>query len=247
MSPLELDPEKDALFLDMDGTLIDIAPRPEDVFAPEKLIRSLEALQCELNGALAIISGRPITSIDALLAPLHLPASGIHGAEIRFTRDSGIKRLAPPIPSGVRWMLAPLASIPGVLIEDKTVAIAVHFRQAPGAAEQVGETVRAAVAANKADQLIVVPGKCVYEIKSAQFTKGTAVAEFMARQPWKGRRPVFIGDDVTDEAAFAVLPRWKGKGIAVGQDRPGAVARFQSAAEVRDWLASLVVRQEATT
>ncbi len=97
-----------------------------------------------------------------------------------------------------------------------------------------------------ADELAIVPGKYVYEIKHARFSKGTAVAEFMSRPPWAGRRPVFIGDDVTDEAAFAVLPRWNGEGLAVGQDRPGARARFANAAEVRQWLASLV-GQECTS
>lgn len=246
MSLLEINLQNDALFLDLDGTMIDIAPRPDDVVAPKQLVRTLGALQRQLSGALAVISGRPIAAIDALLAPVQLPAAGVHGAEIRFGDQLGVHRAAPPIPSGVRWLLAPLASVPGVVIEDKTVAIAVHFRQAPEAAERVAESVGAAVAAHKADQLTIVPGKCVYEIKHSRFSKGTAVAEFMARQPWEGRRPVFVGDDVTDEAAFAVLPKWNGKGLAVGQDRPGAVARFRTAAEVRDWLAGLV-RQECTT
>lgn len=243
----DLDFEKDALFLDLDGTLIDIAPHPDDVVAPPDLIRSLGALERRLGGALSVISGRPIAAIDALLAPLRLPASGVHGAEIRFDGgQANIARAAPPIPNGVRWLLAPLAEVPGVLIEDKTIAIAVHFRQAPAAAERVREVVEAAVSAHRADQLTIVPGKCVLEIKHARFSKGTAVEEFMARPPWAGRRPVFIGDDVTDEAAFAVLPKWNGVGIAVGQPRPGAVAGFATASEVRNWLAGLA-REECTT
>ncbi len=246
MTAIQLNFEMDALFLDLDGTMIDIAPRPDDVFAPSALIRTLDALGRQLGGALAVVSGRPIAAIDALLAPVRLPAAGVHGAEIRFRGDANVHRLASPIPSGVRWLLAPLVAVPGVVIEDKTVAIAVHFRQAPAAAERVAETVAAAVAAHKADRLTVVPGKCVYEIKHARFSKGTALAEFMAQPPWAARRPVFIGDDVTDEAAFAELPRWNGLGLAVGQDRPGAVACFRTAAEVRNWLAELV-RQECPT
>src|SRR5690606_14636439 len=151
-----------------------------------------------------------------------------------------------PIPNGVRWLLAPLAALPGVIVEDKTIAIAVHFRQAPAAADRVREVVEAAVSAHRGDELTIVPGKCVLEIKHAKFSKGTALAEFMARAPWAGRRPVFIGDDVTDEAAFAVLPKWKGVGIAVGQPRPGAVVGFATASEVREWLAGLA-REECTT
>jgi len=242
-----IDPEKDALFLDLDGTMIDIAPHPDDVVAPRRLIECLARLNEQLSGAVAIISGRPIAAIDALLAPLLLPAAGVHGAEIRFEQgQKSVHRVAPAIPSGVRWLLAPLANVPGVVIEDKTVAIAVHFRQAPAAAERVREIVELAVGAHETDELTIVPGKCVYEIKHARFSKGTAVAEFMERPPWTGRRPVFVGDDVTDEAAFAVLPKWHGKGLAVGEDRPGARARFKSAAEVRHWLASLV-GQECTT
>ena len=247
MTDFEFDSEKDALFLDLDGTMIDIAPKPDDVVAPNQLVRSLCALNRQLGGALAVVSGRPITAIDALLAPLRLPAAGVHGAEVRFDADvTRVHRAAPPIPGGVRWLLAPLAEIPGVVIEDKSVAIAVHFRQAPRAAERVAETVTAAVRAHHSDQLTIVPGKCVYEIKHARFSKGTALAEFMARAPWGRRRPVFIGDDVTDEAAFAELPQWSGVGLAVGQERRGAIAYFATAAEVRGWLAGLV-RQECMT
>lgn len=243
----ELDLSNDALFLDLDGTLIDIAPSPDDVVAPQQLVSSLGALERRLDGALAVVSGRPIATIDALLAPLRLPAAGVHGAEVRFeSGQANVSRAAPPIPNGVRWLLAPLAGLPGVVIEDKTIAIAVHFRQAPAAAEHVRKVVDAAVSAHSADQLTVVPGKCVFEIKHTRFSKGTAVAELMARPPWAGRRPVFIGDDVTDEAAFAVLPKWSGVGIAVGQARPGAVVGFASAAEVREWLADLA-QEECTT
>jgi len=244
MTEFEFDSEKDALFLDLDGTMIDIAPRPEDVVAPNQLIRTLAALNRQLGGALAVVSGRPIAAIDALLAPVRLPAAGVHGAEIRFDANvAGVHRAAPPIPNGVRWLLAPLSAIPGVVIEDKSVAIAIHFRQARQAASQVSDVAAAAVSAHKSDQLTIVPGKCVYEIKSARFSKGTALVEFMARKPWGRRRPVFIGDDVTDEAAFAELPKWGGVGLAVGQERPGASVYFSTAAEVRGWLAGLV-RQE---
>src|SRR5690606_11703790 len=111
-----------------------------------QLIRSLAALSKQLDGALAVVSGRPIATIDALLAPVLLPAAGVHGAEIRFERGTtGVHRAAPPIPSGVRWLLAPLADIPGGVIEDKSVAIAVHFRQAPQAEGRVSDVVSAAV------------------------------------------------------------------------------------------------------
>jgi trehalose 6-phosphate phosphatase len=247
MTVIDFNFAKDALFLDLDGTLIDIAPRPEEVQAPESLIASLQAIFINLGGALAVISGRSIKAVDAVLYPLRLPAAGIHGAEISFDRDVGIThRGALVLPDALRWLLAPLTSVRGVLIEDKGPAIAVHYRQAPEAQSYVYEVVTAAVRANTEVALTIIPGKFVYEIKPRSFSKGTAVAEFMQRLPWAGRRPVFIGDDVTDESAFAELPRWNGLGLAVGGARPGAMARFINAAEVRGWLGELV-QQEYTS
>ncbi len=240
------DPDTDALFLDLDGTLIDIALRPDDVYAPDSLIFALEALYRRMGGALAIVSGRSIAAVDTLLSPLRLPAAGVHGAEIRIDPRGHIRHGAPLLPTAVRWLLAPLLNIHGVLIEDKGVAIAVHYRQAPESAEVIRDVVMAAVRANSAEGLTVIPGKFVFEIKHANLSKGTAVAEFMAHAPWARRRPVFIGDDVTDEAGFAVLPRWSGLGLSVGQQRPGAVIGFQTADEVRTWLTQLV-QQECTT
>jgi trehalose 6-phosphate phosphatase len=235
-----LDPVVDALFLDLDGTMIDIAATPGEVHAPASLVTDLAALCSSLGGALAVVSGRSIETIDALLAPLRVPAAGVHGAELRFDADGVLsRRPAPLVPNGVRWLLAPLARLPGVLIEDKGTAIAVHYRQAPSFSQKVRYTVERAVRAHPGEGLTVIAGKCVFEIKNAGFSKGTALAAFMARAPWSGRRPVFVGDDVTDEAAFAELPQWGGLGMAVGKDRPGAAARFGTAADVRAWLAML--------
>lgn len=247
MTPIALDFSTDALFLDLDGTLIDIAPRPDEVHAPKDLINTLDALHRRLGGALAVISGRPIATIDAVLSPLRLPASGVHGAEIRREFQGSIT-LHPTriISTAVRWLLAPLASIPGVLVEDKGVAIAVHYRQAPEAEEEIRDVVTMAVRADRDEGLTLVPGKCVYEIKYAGYSKGTALVEFMSHSPWAGRRPVFVGDDVTDEHAFAELPRWDGLGLAVGQERAGAIKAFYTATEVRNWLSGLV-QQEFTT
>ncbi len=247
MNVINFDCAQDALFLDLDGTLIDIALRPDDVRAPKELIATIGTLYRRLGGALAVVSGRPIRAIDTLLAPLVLPAAGVHGAEIRLQASDSITLHPTPIISpAVRWLLAPLNDIPGVLIEDKGVAIAVHYRQAPDAVERVRDVVMKALNAGSDEGLTLIPGKCVYEIKHGGYTKGTAVAEFMELPPWKGRRPVFIGDDVTDEQAFAILPRWDGLGLAVGQERIGAIMAFPSAADVRTWLAGLV-QQEYTT
>ena len=247
MTVIDFDFAKDALFLDLDGTLIDIAPRPEQVQAPPSLIASLGAILTQRDGALAVISGRSISSVDAVLHPLRLPAAGIHGAEISFDRRAGVThRGALVLPDAVRWLLAPLTSVHGVLVEDKGPAIAIHYRQAPQAQDYVYEVVTAAVRANTESALSIIPGKFVYEIKPRSFSKGTALAEFMQQPPWAGRRPIFIGDDVTDEAAFAELPRWNGLGLSVGGERPGAIARFINAADVRGWLSELV-QQEFTS
>lgn len=236
-----LDPLRDALFLDLDGTLIDIVADPGAVVAPASLVHVLELLARRWDNAIAIISGRPITAVDLILAPLRLSAVGVHGAEIRIHRDADIVRSGRAINAPLASRIAALAEVPGVLIEDKGVAIAVHYRQVPP--DRLGELrrrVQRAIRDEPSSDVALLEGKRVFEIKPAAMNKGTGLAELMRHPPFTGRRPIFLGDDVTDEYAFARLPEWGGLGIAVGVLRKGAEFALPDAAAVRQWLHSMV-------
>jgi trehalose 6-phosphate phosphatase len=229
-----------AVLLDIDGTILDIAPTPGAVIVSASLRETLTRLSRETGGALALVSGRSLHDIDRLFAPPLLPAIGGHGAEIRFSpHDAGGSEHAQALNGDMRERLAELADAPGVLVEDKGYSLAVHYRLAP---EQEGR-VKEAVAAIKADwpeePIEVLPGKSVVEIKPAAFHKGAAIRELMQHEPFAGRRPIFIGDDVTDESAFAVMPEFKGMGFSVGRRAPGTAYCFAAPSDVRRWLEHL--------
>jgi trehalose 6-phosphate phosphatase len=229
-----------AVLLDIDGTILDIAPTPSAVRVPASLRRTLARLSRQTAGALALVSGRSLGNIDLLFAPLRLPAIGGHGAELRPSADGEMDIETRPLDGDLRERLAELAvDSPGVLVEDKGYSLAVHYRLAP---EQEGR-VKRAVAAIKADwpkePIEVLPGKAVVEIKLVRFHKGAAIRELMQHKPFAGRRPIFVGDDTTDESAFAVMPEFGGRGFSVGRDVPGTVYCFSAPSEVRRWLERL--------
>lgn len=227
-----------ALFFDIDGTLLDLAPTPDAVVVPAMLRDDLAAL-CRHLGAVALISGRPLSGIDALFAPLILPASGQHGAEARI---SGEREIAPPLPS-LRSIVIPLqqfaADHHGILIEDKGSSVAVHYRMAPTLAEDVAAL--AARLIEDSPELEALSSKMAVDIKPRAITKGDAIAWFMGRSPFAGRVPVFVGDDRTDEAGFAAVNERGGHSIHVG-DPTESIARFslRSSGAVREWIAGLV-------
>lgn len=243
MADIDLDAKRDALFLDLDGTLVDIAATPSAVRSPIGLADDLARLSKRLGGALAVVSGRPIMVIDTLLKPFRPVAAGVHGAEIRTAPSGRIVRAdVPELPGDLRRRLLALSSLPGVLVEDKGVSIAVHYRRNPAAAGKVAEAVSALLKENAGAGLTALPGKAVIEVKPSVVDKGTAVAALMTTTPFAGRRPIYLGDDVTDEAAFAVLPRWNGRGYAVGEPRVGASRAFADPAQVRAWIHGLPAR-----
>ena len=218
-----------AVLLDVDGTILDIAPTPHDVRVPPALRRSLESLAQQSGGAVALVSGRPVTDIDRLFAPLQLPALGGHGAEIRLQPDGVAQALATPLALGLRQQVSAITAYdPGILVEDKGYALAVHYRLAP----EQEPIIKAAVAAIQADLAVI-------EIKAKGFDKGMAIRELMRHQPFADRRPIFIGDDITDDAAFAVLPEFRGVGFSVGRQVPGTAHCFDAPADVRRWLQAL--------
>jgi len=227
-----------AILLDVDGTILDIAPRPTDVSASAALRHTLGRLAERTGGATALVSGRSIGDLDRIFSPLRLPAIGGHGAEIRPSVHEAFRRSpAASLDAGLRRRLAAIATAgTGILVEDKGYAVALHYRLAP---EQEG-AVKNAVAAIRSSfppgSMEVLPGKAVVEVKAAGFDKGTALRELMSYPAFAGRCPIFIGDDTTDEAAFAVLPEFHGVPISVGRALPGVANWFDTPGDVRTWL-----------
>ncbi len=231
-------PPDGALFLDFDGTLVEIAAAPDQVVVPVGLIEVLARLAEQRGGALAVVSGRRIGDLDRFLAPLALPAAGLHGLE-RRRADGTIERSAAP-----RWIgrLAPELDAfarrhPGVRVENKQLSIAVHYRAAPEAATAVRQFVDACAAALE-HQATVQLGKMVVEIRPAGRDKGAAIEAFMREAPFHGRTPVFLGDDLTDEHGFEAVNRLGGVSIRVGAPVESAAAwALPSVEAARAWLA----------
>jgi trehalose 6-phosphate phosphatase len=234
-----LDPSLVALLLDVDGTLIDIGPSPQEVHVPEALIRALTRLLVATGGALALVSGRPIADLDRLFKPLMLPAIGGHGAETRV-RGGDVIPGAKPLPQGLRMLLAQAATPgSGIVIEDKGYSLALHYRKAPQQERHLLERIAAGRAAFPDEAIEVLPGKAMFEVKRPGVSKGAAVRVLMTREPFARRMPVFIGDDVTDESVFAALPDLGGKGFSVGRAFKGVCGIFASPGEVREALSRL--------
>lgn len=224
-----------ALFLDFDGTLVDLAPRPDQVVVTPALLAALDALFQRLDGRLAIVSGRPIAELDRMLAPLLLPAAGVHGMERRGS-DGVLRQLAAPDFSAVRARADALAARhPGLWVEQKHGALALHYRQAPQLQALCVEAM--AQAASASPGLLLMEGKMIVEVKSAGTSKGTAIRDFLAEPPFLGHRPLFIGDDTTDEAGFEYVQRVGGIGLKVGPGPSVAHCRIVSSQAVRDALA----------
>jgi trehalose 6-phosphate phosphatase len=231
-----------AVLLDIDGTLLDLAPTPREVWVPPGLAKTLNLLLEKTSGALALVSGRSLNDIDLIFAPEQFPAVGGHGAEMRLTTDNeAVATHAPPLDKELKRRLAAIAKLsPGILLEDKGYSLALHYRLAPHAEKAI----YAAVSLIRADlpnaPIEIMPGKCVCEIKHSGFNKASGVIELMSHQPFKGRRPIFIGDDVTDESVFAIMPDFGGLSFSVGRRAKGVADYFDDPGEVREWLARLV-------
>jgi trehalose 6-phosphate phosphatase len=229
----QLDPQSIALLLDVDGTLIDIGPSPFEVDISATLKESLARLYSLTGGALALVSGRPIRDLDMLFQPLRLPSVGGHGAEMRIGDGAQVPRVAD-LPEALRKTLIDAATPEsGVEFEDKGYSVALHYRKAPQHEERLREHVAASRAAYPAERTEVLPGKAMFEIKRPGVNKGDGVRALMTQPPFAGRIPIFIGDDVTDEAAFAILPELGGKGFSVSRNFEGLTGIFSSPEQVR--------------
>ena len=230
-----------ALFLDIDGTLLDLADTPDGVRVDAHIRALLPALADGLGGAVALITGRAITDADRLFRGLALPVAGQHGLERRAADGSihlheasmrGLERL--------RRELARFATRhPGLLLEDKGATLALHYRRAPGLAAHVHRTLRAMLRTTAVSaQWRLQPGKRILEIKPDGRDKGTAMLEYMAEPPFAGRIPVFVGDDLTDEYGFVAATHFGGWAVKVGRGPTRARFRLRDVAAVRAWLAA---------
>jgi trehalose 6-phosphate phosphatase len=228
-----------ALFLDVDGTLLRIAATPAAVSVPEGAVNVLASLSTRLSGALALVSGRRIADLDVLFAPLRLPAAGAHGAERRDAAGRlHVQRYSAALAPARQLLAAWAASHQGALLEDKGVALALHYRRAPALESQARQAVASAAAA-AGPMFHVQDGKKVLEIKADAVGKGLAIEQFMAEPPFSGRLPVFLGDDLTDEDGFEVVNRLGGHSIAVGVSRATRARwHLDSEAQVLHWLES---------
>lgn len=227
-----------AILLDVDGTILDLAPTPREVFVSHELRDTLGRLWKHTGGAVAFVSGRPVTELDLIFSPLQLPSIGGHGAELRTVPGAipEAPRL-PPLDARIKREFAQIAEAgPGIILEDKGYSLALHYRLAPEKERVVREAATKIAASLPAALIELLPGKLVLEIKQTGFTKATAVRELMTYQPFSGRRPIFIGDDVTDLGVFEVLPVFDGIGISVGRKVPGVTACFERPTDVRHWL-----------
>lgn len=228
---------KASLFLDFDGTLVELASRPDGVEVGDELLDLLLAIQQTLEGRVALLSGRAVGNVGPLLNPVQLAMGGSHGLERVLP---GGEPTLPPRPVGLDQVIAALRKLetdhPGVLIEEKPAGVAVHYRRAPAAAEVcVAEAERAATAVG----MSVQHGKMVVELKPAGADKGTALRSFMSEKPFAGTRPIFIGDDLTDEHGFVAVREFGGAGVLVGPERATAASyRLEDVQAVRAWLSA---------
>ncbi len=227
-----------ALLLDFDGTLVDIAPRPDGVRVSASLLESLRTVQTRLDGALAIVTGRDLDDIDHFLSPLHLVVASEHGARVRMhsavrTCSSGVGQ-APDINEALRELRPMLATWPALLVETKHASVALHYREAKELESHCLAAMRRLALRMPGTE--VLRGKCVVELKPIGNNKGRAVRQIMQHAPFEGRIPVFVGDDVTDESAFEVTTMLGGISVKVGPGPTMARHRCANAQQVRTWL-----------
>ncbi|NMM11465.1 MAG: trehalose-phosphatase [Polaromonas sp.] len=229
-----------ALFLDFDGTLVDLAPQPEAVRIEGDLISILAELAAYLSGALAIVSGRRLMDLDHFLTPLKLPSAAEHGAQCRLSQGQVVRMASPDLRNVTQRARALAERHSGLHLEIKSAAVALHYRHAPELESQALQVMLDAAASTPGMELL--RGKFVFEVKPAQISKGTAIGAFMADAPFAGRTPLFAGDDATDEAGFSAVQLLGGQGIKVGAGLTLAHHRCATPAALRQWLKTAAQR-----
>lgn len=234
-------PEGLAFFLDVDGTLIDIAPTPDSVVVAPGLPATLRRLADRAGGALALVSGRNLETMDRLFAPERFTAAGVHGSEYRLPTGERVRLPVPDaLPRIKRELEGFVAGRKGLLLEDKGYALALHYRLAPERAGEV-EAVMNRVVQLGADELALQPGKMVIEMRPRYANKAGALLRLMASPPFAGRIPVAVGDDLTDEAMLMAARDMGGIAVGIGSgiSRPSERAQLADPSAVRDWIARL--------
>jgi len=237
-----LEGERDvALFLDFDGTLVDVVTRPEDVAPSKGLVDLLEGLAEGLDGALAIVTGRSIADLDRFLAPATFVTAGLHGAEYRTSRAEIARPVALPLHPDLVSELRRLQRIfPGVRVEEKGATAAVHWREAPGVQHALAAELDR-ILADGPDHLVVSQGRKVFEICPRHVSKGAVIDVLSGLAAFSGRRPIMIGDDASDESGFEAVERRGGIGFRVrGETFGPEVSNFASPRQVREWLSLLL-------
>jgi trehalose 6-phosphate phosphatase len=227
-----------SLFLDVDGTLLDLAPTPDAVAVSSSLLDELASVEQRLDGALALVSGRPIEQLDRLFAPLRLRASGIHGAEMRYLPGDPTQSLTSDRLPARAWVdfQRLLGDFPGAFGENKGVSFAAHYNQARPVEAELFLALGRFVERFSQLRLELAAGHFVFEVKLPGFDKGAAIRRFMARAPFAGRRPVFIADDKMDGPGFETALALGGAAFSVGVEMPGLSGSFARPAAVREWL-----------
>lgn len=229
-----------AYFLDVDGTLIEIADSPDAVHVDGALLDLVARLHRAAGGALALVSGRALADLDRRFGALRLPGAGQHGLERRDAAGRLRTHTPPAAKHAIRAALAPaLERHSGLILEDKGLSMALHYRRAPKLAAYV-HRLMAKLAAEAGSSLELQKGKYVVEVKPAGVDKGCAIAEYLSEPPFRGRRPVFIGDDFNDEHGFSAVNTLDGISIKVGKGSTCARYRLPDVAAVRIWLAAAV-------
>lgn len=222
-----------ALFLDFDGTLVEIAPSPDSVKVDRRLPSALNVVRLRLGGALALVSGRPISFLDAMMQPFSFDAAGLHGAQIRV---GGSVREQADTPVAMREATRALIrfanSHVGIIVEDKDLSVALHWRLAPHLHDEALDLMRR-LAISMGPTVRLQEGKAVAEIVPASASKGGAISSLMQVEGYAGRLPVFIGDDITDEAGFAAVNAMGGLSVRIGAGETIAGCRLDSPTELR--------------
>jgi len=238
-------PSRCGFFLDVDGTLLDIADHPSLVRIDGQLVRLLTALERSAGGALALVSGRPVADVDRLLADTGFCVAGQHGAERRDSSGTIHRHDVPraALEEAKRRLALLTAKHPALMLEDKGVNFALHFRSAPGLRAEMQDAVRH-LTGDLGGEFEMQLGKMVIELRPAGKDKGVAIAEFLDEAPFRGRVPVFVGDDLTDEPGFELINRLGGHSVKVGEGQSAARWRLPDSAAVRAWLADFVARFE---
>lgn len=242
---LAANPSRFALFLDVDGTLLDIAATPTEVVVPRELAPLLARIGKGLDGAVAILTGRQLAEIDALLAPLEFIGGGVHGAELRTAAAGPIVRVAMSLPGSLVDQVLEIANdMPGTIAEPKGPGLALHYRQAPELKPMLEARLRLLLS-RYADELVLCPGRKLFEIVPAGHSKGTALETLSKLATFAGRLPVMIGDDVGDVPALAAAERLGGFGLRVaGEQFAASSADLHGPSSVLGWLHGLADRLE---